>query len=119
MNKPSLFFKFFLTILLIAFVFIFDTYAQQESGAEAQSVKKTFTAEDIKLFPNPATDVLTVRAKSMEQVEIINMLGRVVIKRERCRDIEHLETSSLKEGLYFVRVTTRNNQVAITRFVKK
>jgi hypothetical protein len=78
-----------------------------------------FEVNVVSIYPNPATDKLYVEAAGMTQIEIIDMLGRTALRRTTSNTRESFEISSLKEGLYFVRIALANNEVVITRFVKK
>ncbi|WP_017730601.1 LamG-like jellyroll fold domain-containing protein [Nafulsella turpanensis] len=63
----------------------------------------------IKLYPNPAQDVLNLEIPSQEEVEVavLSMNGRV-IKAEKVRSSKHqIQTAGLPEGLYLIRVKGR------------
>jgi hypothetical protein len=68
------------------------------------------------IYPNPANDVLNIRGENLKQIEIVNMLGQTVLKQE---NTNRIVVSNLKEGLYFIRLTTINNDVIIEKLVKK
>lgn len=66
-----------------------------EAGAESQ----------VGLYPNPACSMLNIlNAEGMEinSVEIVDLLGRVVLKAEKT---DGIDVSSLPEGQYLVRIT--------------
>jgi len=76
--------------------------------------------ENILIHPNPVSDVLHIEAENLKQIEIIDMLGRVVIRRTPQRsDVNQIDVSGLRGGVYFIRLTTTNNRVTVERFVKK
>ena len=63
----------------------------------------------IKLYPNPAQDVLNLTLPAQEEVEVavLSMNGRVV-KAEKVRSSKHqIHTAGLPEGLYLIRVKGR------------
>lgn len=94
-----------------------DTIARENSPEP--SLERDLSSNKVELFPNPASNELNVAAKNMKQIEIIDMLGRIVMKKDRCNDTEKLDISSIKDGMYFIRITTADNQVSIHRFIKK
>jgi len=68
--------------------------------------------ENITLFPNPVSDVLTIKMSEKEQItkiEIINSLGKIVqsINNPTSREINLSQQNS---GLYFIRVDTKTNR---------
>lgn len=65
---------------------------------------------DIKIFPNPFLDQLTVISKdNIDSVELYDCTGRLILKRkisERIGMLKYLD--SLKKGLYILTVTTES-----------
>jgi hypothetical protein len=68
-------------------------------------------------YPNPAHSELYIvlPAKCSSEIEVMNVIGELVIKSS---DQYKLDISQLKNGLYFLRVTTSNNQYT-TKFIKQ
>ena len=87
------------------------------------SIKKI--SDEIKLYPNPATDVLTIQCKSIisepTQITIIDQTGREIIStlmNFEGNSTSNINTSSLTAGVYFVSVKS-NRFYATQKFVKK
>jgi hypothetical protein len=58
--------------------------------------------------PNPANDVVTVQSSfKVKEIEIINALGQVVLRKEGNQNIETIEVNSLEKGTYIVRIKTQ------------
>lgn len=75
------------------------------------------TADGLTIYPNPASEILTVKGVSMRQVEMFNMLGQRVLNKT-CREEEiHLDVSSLAAGVYVLRVIDDAMQVHSHRVV--
>ena len=84
-----------------------------------------FEKTDIKIFPNPASDLVIVQSKSMLQnthnVELIDMEGRVVLSKQfyQGSTICFLETETLYNGTYLLRISdgkeVRSFQVVLSR----
>jgi hypothetical protein len=73
----------------------------------------------VELFPNPTTDKLYIKGHGIKRLTLFNTLGQLVEGRE----VEHhnlviLNVSSLKTGVYFIRIVTDQECVSKT-FVKK
>jgi hypothetical protein len=77
------------------------------------------TSEMVSIHPNPVSDILHVEAENMRLIEIIDMLGRTAIRKATSNDRESIDVSNLREGMYFIRVTTTNEETVVTRFIKQ
>jgi hypothetical protein len=73
-----------------------------------------------RVYPNPATDVITVLAKKeITQVELINYLNQVVLVNENvdsksCR----LNLGPLPRGIYLLKATSKSGDSGVVRVVK-
>ncbi|MBP5709657.1 MAG: DUF2436 domain-containing protein [Bacteroidales bacterium] len=72
-------------------------------------------AQTFGLYPNPATEVLNVKANDVKEIEIVNMLGQTVITT----NVQTINVASLTNGVYFVRVNYNNGTVSTQKFVKE
>ncbi len=58
----------------------------------------------IKIYPNPASDVVTIQSKySVDKVTIVNQQGMTLIKRNG-ESIQSIDVSNLSQGIYFIRI---------------
>ena len=75
--------------------------------------------DTVELFPNPATDKLYIKGNDIKRVTIYNALGQLVEDHEmEHQDLVVLNVSSLKTGVYVIRIVTDQECVSKT-FVKK
>jgi len=101
------------------------------SGDDANTTSSTFAEsvmssvddekrEVVQIFPNPVKDQLTVISTDDYAVELINMLGKPVIKQSWLGQTHNMiDMGSLSPGSYLVRITDKsNNLVQIKRIVK-
>ena len=73
--------------------------------------------EELTIYPNPVSGLLTVKGLEMRQVELYNLLGQQV-KKETCRvDEIRLDVSSLAAGVYVLRVINDAMQVHSRRVI--
>jgi len=78
-----------------------------------------FEISSIKLYPNPAINVLNIEAAmSIEKVSVYNLLGQEVISKSSNAELVTLDVSSLQVGVYIVK-TSINGNVSSTRFIKE
>ena len=74
--------------------------------------------EAVELFPNPASDNLCIKGNDIKHITIYNSLGQLVEDHEvEQQDLVILNVSSLKTGVYFIRIVTNQECVSKT-FVK-
>ncbi|MBK9743146.1 MAG: T9SS type A sorting domain-containing protein [Saprospiraceae bacterium] len=76
----------------------------------------------VKVFPNPTDELLTFVIENgnevMEDIEIIDLSGRVVIVIEQRKNLIYtMPVASLESGIYFYQVKT-NQQTMVGKFVK-
>ena len=70
------------------------------------------------LYPNPVNDKLTIKADdSLGIVEIYDLMGALVYSQKNCGNKLEINTTDLKSGIYFVRMT--NDKISETRRIVK
>lgn len=64
-----------------------------------------------KIYPNPVKDVLNLSTSgTIENIEIYNVVGQLVDKRELNTTNAHINISNLNSGIYFVKAKIDNNE---------
>lgn len=86
--------------------------------ATATSVRKVNNVL-LKIYPNPANDMITVQYPGMRQITITNIVGQRIVSQE-FQPAGHrlVDISSLESGVYFITLDTADGVVS-TRFVKQ
>ena len=69
------------------------------------------SANDVAIYPNPASSVMNVRAEGMQNICIFDITGKVVFEREVNSDYEIVDISMLKASAYAVRITTNSGTI--------
>lgn len=72
----------------------------------------------IKLYPNPATEYVTIATPLKSQLTISNINGQQFISLQTTKPDTQLDISSLPSGVYIVRVTSEKS-VALRKFIKQ
>lgn len=87
------------------------TIALNTEGGKNKSV--------IKSYPNPVSDALTVETSVAEtsQLEIIDAVGRVVLKQNVESGNYQISTSSLVKGMYILRLSNKND-ISVQKIIK-
>lgn len=75
------------------------------------------------LFPNPTDQLLNLEVKvkveiEIKKIEIYNLSGQLVGRIEYNQDISSINVSSLRTGIYFIKIQT-DKGVFNSRFIKK
>jgi hypothetical protein len=85
---------------------------------------QTFTLDkdlsDIKLYPNPAKNVITIESidANIESIKIFSMYGKLIMEQNNIEKRITLDLSQFASGPYFVRFTS-NNEIKTIRFIKQ
>lgn len=78
-----------------------------------------FAASEIRLYPNPASNMLTVSyPQNISKIAIYNILGQLVFAKNDDQKEIKLDISALTSGTYFIKINSENAD-RIAKFVKK
>ncbi len=77
------------------------------------------TENHIALYPNPATDQITLESPVAGQVTILNLGGQKLIQKEIIGQTTNLDISNLPKGVYFVHFVGVQNVWAYKFWLKK
>lgn len=88
----------------------FGLTAYREGGVILGVEKNLQQSNDLTLFPNPASDVVTISSnlQSIKKVCVFNMLGVKVLETAGIGIETQIDISSLLSGIYIVQVQTEN-----------
>jgi len=80
----------------------------------------SISKNEIKIFPNPASQYINISLLNddieLQKVEILNMSGQLMLREG---NIEQMNISSLRSGLYIIRITDENERVGYFKFIKQ
>ena len=74
------------------------------------------TSQQISLFPNPATDHVTVQCQEMRQINIWSLTGQVLLQKEVNADETQVQLSQMAKGLYLMEIIKKNGERVMKRF---
>jgi len=69
------------------------------------------TVENVSVYPNPTSGIITVKAEQMEKIEVINAVGQTVLTKEVDDNETSLDLTSFGSGVYFVNIMTLNGNI--------
>ncbi|MBR5982210.1 MAG: T9SS type A sorting domain-containing protein, partial [Bacteroidales bacterium] len=74
---------------------------------------------DIKMFPNPASDILNITSsETISEIEIVNVMGQVVYRTDVNADNAVFDVEGLTNGIYVVRIQVLGAEIH-RKFIKK
>jgi len=82
------------------------------------SVKEVSAAPAVAVFPNPATEFITIQGAAGSLITVSDLSGRTVYKQAMTGESETIAVSSWANGVYLVAVQTGNNKT-VSKIVKK
>jgi hypothetical protein len=76
--------------------------------------------KEILIYPNPATDVITIEMGNTEPatIEILDITGKVVLIRNNQAQHATIDINNLPNGIYLVRVRSAS-QMAVQKIIKQ
>ena len=73
--------------------------------------------KNIRLFPNPVSDILTIHsASNIVSIKAINLLGQVLVIQNGVSN--KLNVSTLPSGTYILKIVNENGAVSTKKFIK-
>ena len=69
-------------------------------------VDESAQEQQVAIYPNPVHNQLYVSCLGMKRLDVLNLLGQVVMTMDADADSTVLDLSTLKQGAYFIRVTS-------------
>ena len=117
---------------------ILPTFYGNVTGSKVNSINETTTNYDstlglgdfdensfnLKVYPNPAQDFIAIQSNLLNKklkLELFNELGQVVLKSEilPASTLSIMETHTLYNGLYFLKVSDHKNAKSYKIIIKK
>lgn len=79
------------------------------------SIRENFSAEYVKIYPNPVKDVLNINTSAfLDFVEIANSNGQILYRGSQTQ----INTSKFQAGVYLVKVTLKDSSVKYAKIIK-
>ena len=77
--------------------------------------------EQITMYPNPATDIISLRFDDISKlkVTIYDVIGREILSKLLEKSNKNIDISSLGSGTYIVQITNENNEKITKKLIIK
>ena len=114
--------KFFILILLVTAAFTGSSQSNHPVS-KSTSTAETGAVVKVKVFPNPATNVVNLLGltnTSKADITILDIYGNTVLARQWAirRNALNIPIAELKQGAYIISIHSEENQVR-TKFYKQ
>lgn len=94
-----------------------DEIASLGGAGSWMGVNDMQNESSIKLYPNPATDILNISVEVTADLEVINIAGQVVLSTSVDAQNTTIDISNLNRGMYFVKITDKNGNAASQKLI--
>lgn len=84
----------------------------------ASGIGDDILANSVVVYPNPATNNVTVEVPESSQLSLIDMNGRQIITKSNSGQKENFDVSSLESGIYFIQILHEGNTATKRLLVK-
>lgn len=74
---------------------------------------------EVRIYPNPASDVVNVAAADLKEVRLLNTVGQVVMVQSVNGNVAQLSVSGLVPGVYMVQAIRADGVAAVRKLVRK
>ncbi|PKV48750.1 putative repeat protein (TIGR01451 family)/predicted secreted protein (Por secretion system target) [Aquimarina sp. MAR_2010_214] len=85
-----------------------------EKIEDEENNKIVNNAEEFKIYPNPSSDIINVNTK-VTSIKIYDRMGKLLIETTE----NTYNIANLRDGIYFVKILTKDKKEIITKIVKK
>ena len=75
-------------------------------------------AHEIRVYPNPASDFVTVEAEGLQQVLVMDMTGKTLSSMAAKGNSARINVNGLKSGVYLISVKTRSTSSFVKSILK-
>ncbi|MBA2613852.1 MAG: T9SS type A sorting domain-containing protein [Bacteroidetes bacterium] len=83
-------------------------------------IKENYLENTISIFPNPASDVITIKSsEEIKKIEVLNLTGQIFLTEMVKSNTKQLNLGTFAKGIYLVKIYTVNGEVAIKKVVTK
>ncbi len=86
---------------------------------EVRNVELGIRSGGIKMYPNPASSILTVESSNAKELLITDYLGRTIKQINPTSEKSIIDIKELATGTYFLKVVYNNNQTEVKKFIKE
>ena len=76
-------------------------------------------AANIMVYPNPTTGIINVSGENITAIEVVNIMGQTMLKKNCDGDEANVDISSFTPGIYFVKVGMNDGNEFSEKIIKE
>ncbi len=76
-------------------------------------------AEDVRVYPNPASDQLTISGSDLQRVEIYNLTGQLLMTESCSQDQTRISIGQMPSGMLLMKVVRNDGSMCVRKVVKR
>ena len=74
---------------------------------------------EIRIYPNPANQSIFLSSNvNIKEVTVLDLTGKIVLNKDANSNLEQLDVSSFKNGLYLLKISDENQMFYVEQFIK-
>lgn len=78
-----------------------------------------FIPWEVTLYPNPATDIITIQATTtIAEIELFDLLGNIIMEQKTNNPISQLIISQLNSGIFILKIRDIHNNIQAYKILK-
>jgi len=74
--------------------------------------------EKVKIYPNPATNIIYMVNAEGARYEVIDLMGRIILAGKQNETEKSIDISGLQKGCFFIRIYKDNSVYDVVKFIK-
>ncbi len=78
-----------------------------------------FSIQELKIYPNPSTGIFTINTQDELQIQVYNLLGKLITRKTLLMGNTNLDLSNFSNGLYILKTSHKNGQVNTYKLIKQ
>ncbi len=100
--------------------FVADYYYQGVYSNDCTEGIDEITLEDIKIFPNPASDYLQIEGNNIQNIQLYDVVGKIIFQNNEINSMysTKIMTNKLSNGIYIFKINT-NNKLITKKIIKQ
>jgi len=79
---------------------------------------KNNLSNSISIFPNPATDIVTVINILNANIQVYDISGKFIFSKTNCNKTENFNLDNLNSGIYFIKIQSED-EIITKKFIKQ
>jgi hypothetical protein len=78
-----------------------------------------YVSDQMVIYPNPTSGVLTIQSQGLTGIEVMDIYGKVVLRRTVSQPVEETDITALPSGIYLVRGYESGGTIHISKIIKQ